>query len=453
MKLPGSVHFVGIGGIGMSAAAKLLAAKGMAVTGSDAKRSTITEALEAQGIIVFEFQTATNVPEGAELIVYSSAVPMDNPERSRARALGIREQSYFELLGDLSKEYTTIVVTGTNGKSTTTAMLGLILEAAGMDPTVIVGSLVPGFKTGNLRVGNGNYFVVEGCEHHANILHLHPEKAIITNIEEDHLDYYRNLDHIVETFQTFADKLTGKGSVVWNANDPASRRLKIDKPVSFGMNGADYQMRDRKTVTGAQSFVLLKGDAALGEISLKVPGEFNAMNAMAASAMAMELGVSFDVCARTLAGFTGIWRRFERVGSFKGADVISDYGHHPTAIKGTVAAAREFFPGRRIVLCFQPHQHSRTKELLEEFVDAVPSADVTIVPEIFAVLGRTEKEADEVSSQDIVDAAQHLQPEKNIRYAADLATAEAILREIVREGDVVLVMGAGDVDSIARNLA
>jgi len=428
------IHAIGASGIGMSAAVGWLRAQGKTVTESD---------LHLSG------HAPENVGEKTDLVLYSAAVPDRNVERVEARARGIPEMSYAEFLGEMTKGYSSIVVCGTNGKSTTTAMLGLMLEAAGYDPTVIVGSLVPGFGMKNLRVGQGRFFVVEGCEYKANILHLNPEMAVVTNIEEDHLDFFRDIDHIRDTFQTFVDKLKGKGLCVWNADDPESRKLTIDRGVTFAMQSkGDYQGRDRKTEAGSQSVEI---DA--GKLTLKIPGAFNVMNALAATAAAMELGVPFETCARVVASFTGIWRRFERVGVWNGADVISDYGHHPTAIRGTIEAAREFFPNRRIVLCFQPHQHSRTKELLDGFVETIAGADHIVVSEIYKVVGRTEKEEKEVSSHDIVDGVKKHDSAKDIRYAADLSAAESILRDIVQAGDVLLIQGAGDVDSLARKLA
>ena len=226
---------------------------------------------------------------------------------------------------------------------------------------------------------------------------------------------------------------------------------------------AVYAATGRHTEAGKQAAMVSQGEEVLGELVLQVPGAFNMMNALAAISAAMELGVPFKVCAKALAKFGGIWRRFERVGTWnppslklRGAggaiEVISDYGHHPTAIRDTVEAAREFFPGRRIVLCFQPHQHSRTKELLEEFIEAVPSADVIVVPEIYKVVGRTEKEEKEVSSRDIVEGVKAIKISKEIYYAADFDEAEMKLREIVKKGDVLIIQGAGDVDLLARRL-
>lgn len=435
-----TIHFVGIGGIGVSAAAKWCLARGKIVSGSDRASSAITDDLVRLGAKVSIGHDAANVPAGVQLVVYSPAIVETNVERARGSELGARELSYPQFLGEMSKGYSTIAVSGTNGKSTTTAMLALMLEAAGYDPTVIVGSLVPSFPLGNLRVGNGRFLVVEACEYRANMLEIHPEMIVLTNIEADHLDFYRDVDHIRETFQTFVDKLKGKGLTVWNEDDAQSNRLIVDRGVTYGFDGSsDYVGLSRATADGIQTV-----ETNQGILKLKIPGAYNAMNALAATSAAMELGVPFETCARVLSTFTGIWRRFERVGQFNGAEIVSDYGHHPTAIKATVEAAREFFPGRRIVLCFQPHQHSRTHELFDEFVESIATADEIVIAEIYGVAGRTEGKA--VSSRDLVAKIE------GARYASSPEDAERMLRDIVRDGDIVIVQGAGDIDAVARKL-
>ncbi|MBI4257200.1 UDP-N-acetylmuramate--L-alanine ligase [Candidatus Uhrbacteria bacterium] len=441
------VHFVGIGGIGMSALAKWFLHEGVKVSGSDLHLSTVTHDLETRGAKIYSGHAGANLAESVDLLIYSPAVPDTNLERVAARERGIPERTNFEVLGEISKSFSTIVVSGTNGKSTTTAMLGLMLEAAGYDPTVLVGSFVPGFKDGNFRHGGGRFFVVEGCEYRANMLQFHPEMIILTNIEEDHLDYYRGLAHIQETFQIFVDKLKGQGMVVVNADDPGSAVLKVNRPVTYGASrpNTTYAFSERKTAMGSQTI-----RTNVGELELQIPGEFNVYNALAAMSAALELGVPFETCRRILKDFRGIWRRFERVGVWKGADIITDYGHHPSAIKQTIEAAREFFPGRRIVLCYQPHQHDRTKKLFDEFIETLPLADHLILAEIYDVAGRN-KEHD-VSSGDLVEAILKNDPGKDVRYAQDLPAAEFHLREIVQPGDVILVMGAGDIDEVARKL-
>ncbi|MBI1908282.1 UDP-N-acetylmuramate--L-alanine ligase [Candidatus Uhrbacteria bacterium] len=448
-----SIHFVGIGGIGTSALAKFFVHRGLRVSGSDLQVSDTTEECRRMGMKIFSGHAVGNVGEGVECVIYSPAVLETNPEREEAKRCGIPQMSYPEALGELSKEYSTIAVCGTNGKSTTTAMLGRILVEAGYDPTVIVGTKVPDFPDGNLRMGKGRFFLLEACEYREHFLHLHPEMIVLTNIEADHLDYFRDLAHICATFQAFANKLAGKGMLVWNGGDPTSRELRKGTAVSYGYGtDADYAGFDRKAESGRQRFSLRRStpEEELGSISLSVPGLFNVQNALAAAVAAMELGVPVETVRHALETFPGVWRRFERVGTWHEAKVISDYGHHPTAIAQTLAGAREFFPGRRIILCFQPHQHARTKALFDRFVDAIAQADVSVVLEIYAVAGRTE--SDDVSSKDLVRAIHSRFLSAASHYTPDLDHAESVLRDLVRPGDVLIVQGAGDVDTLARRL-
>lgn len=447
------VHLVGIGGIGMSAIAKWFLHLGAKVSGSDVTSSRITQELEKRGVAITIGHQSTNIPEKCDLLVFSPAVPDSNPERVVVRERGVNELSYPQLLGEISKHYSTIVVTGTNGKSTTTAMLGKILVDAGYDPTVLVGSLVPEFEDGNLRLGKSRFFVVEGCEYRAHMLHLEPEMIVLTNIEEDHLDYYRDINHIKETFQAFVEKLQSKGVVIHNASDRYSTELNYSQDITYGQEtDADYVVGERRVKPGVQSFMLsfVHGGHQIHEIHLHVPGVFNMMNAAAALTAAMELGIPFETCKKSIENFRGIWRRFERVGEFQGASVISDYGHHPTAVKGTIQSAREFFPGKRVVLCFEPHQHNRTKELFDGFVETLAIADVAIVSEIYDVAGRNED--NDISSKDLVSAISKRRSDARVVYAADHQKAEKFLSELVNKDDVVLIMGAGDIDNLARKI-
>lgn len=436
------IHLIGIGGIGLSGLAKLLLARGVRVTGSDLVETPITQDLQARGVTIHYGHHASSLIDKPDLIIYSSAVPVSNVERVWAQSAGVPERSYAEALGEFSRQYSTIVVTGTHGKSTTTAMLGLILEAAGYDPTVLVGSLVPTFPDGNIRIGHSRFFVVEGCEYQANVLNLHPESIVITNIEMDHPDFYRDIDHVRGVFQELVDRLGGNGLVVLNADDLESRKLVNDRSITFG-SASDAHYR----LDGGEVFRKEASEIHLGSFHLKIPGAFNRKNALAATALAMELGVPFETCKSTVESFGGIWRRFEHVGSFDGVEVISDYGHHPTAISATIQAAQECYPGRRIVLCYQPHQHARTKRLFHEFVETFRSLDVpTILAEVYDVAGRNEEHA--ISSKQIVDEVNR----DSLVFANDLTQAESLIRSTVQSGDLLIIMGAGDIDSVARRL-
>jgi UDP-N-acetylmuramate--alanine ligase len=448
------VHLIGIGGIGMSALAKLFLAKGAKVSGSDLHVSVLTKELEERGVKVFEGHTSNQLAEDVDLVLYSSAIPKSNPERLAAKERQLRELTYAEFLGELSKGYSTIAVAGTHGKSSTTAMLSLILEEAGYDPTVIVGSRVPSFKDGNLRIGSGRFFIVEACEYKANLLHLNPEMVVLTNVDEDHLDFYKDIDHIRTTFQTFVDKLKGKGIVVWNADDDESAKLSIARGVTFGFgDAAEYRAIDRKALPGEQVSSVVRQEAqehGLGELSLQVPGEYNMSNALAATAAAMELGVPFETCAKVLKQFVGIWRRFEKLGEWKGATVYSDYGHHPTEVAAVIRATKEFFADRRVVLCYQPHQHARTIALLDELVDVLKEAEVLVLTEIYEVAGRTEET--QISSSDLMQKIKELRPECEVVFAKDLPNTKLLLENLIKDGDVLIMQGAGSIDDLARSL-
>ncbi|HTK59792.1 MAG TPA: UDP-N-acetylmuramate--L-alanine ligase [Candidatus Baltobacteraceae bacterium] len=449
------VHCVGIGGIGVSAAAKLLRLQGKEVSGSDGTASIVTADAERAGIRVL-VPSSANIDPDLDLLIYTSAAPETQIERVEAARLGIPQMSYFEFLGLVSQGYRTVAVCGTNGKSTTTAMLALILERAGLDPTVIVGSRVPSFAYGNFRPGKGAIFVVEACEYRAQFLHLQPSVVLTTKIAEDHLDYYRDLAHIQETFRTFAAKLPPNGPLIWNADDEGSRVAYAGLAQPNGTFGfspeADLHVENYEIAEGVQRFdAVFRDDVAWRGLELRVPGAFNVSNALAALGAARALGVEEDAARAALADFTGIWRRFEKVGERDGAPVISDYGHTPDAVEATLKAAREFFPGRKVILAFQPHHHDRTRKLFDAFVASFDGADALILCEIYGVAGRAEGEG-AVSSRALVDAVRERGAVKDVRYAAGPQAALAMLEGSDAKDAIMLVMGAGDIYSIAYPL-
>src|SRR3989338_6050557 len=483
------IHCIGIGGIGMSAVAEFFRAQGKEVTGYD-DALTPTPLPEGEG----------RVREDADLVIYSDAVPEDHSQRVEARRRGIPELSYAQALGEISHGYRTIVVTGTHGKSTTTAMLGLMLEAAVFDPFVIVGSKVPGWEYGNLRLPSSTsyplhttYFIVEGDDYRDHFLELQPYAVVVTNIEYDHPDYFRDLEHTVESFQKLCEKVPEDGFVITNADDAGCVKLSTQKQHS-------------NILKNVRMLLYGRGSEIFGKLNLQVPGEFNRYNATAAATCALELGVPRDVVERVAHEFRGIWRRFEIVGTFRNPSqppsprfageagltlrggesvnvpplkvrggrgsyesrdnilIISDYGHHPTAIRETMKAAREFYSSRRLVLVYQPHQHSRTKYLFQDFVKVLKdAADLVIVSEIYAVQGRMEEQ--DVSSQMIVDkirnpslsdkGAHHSVTRSEIRnviYGGNLEQTKQMVLEHVKPNDVIIFMGAGDIDQTAREL-
>ncbi|MFH0928661.1 MAG: UDP-N-acetylmuramate--L-alanine ligase, partial [bacterium] len=407
---------------------------------------------------------AENLDADTELVVFSSAVPKDNPERIKASELKIPELTYAEFLGELSRTKRTIAICGCHGKSTTTAMIGRILEAAGLDPLVIVGSLIPGFVDGNLRMGRGEWFVVEACEHYRHFLSITPEIVVVTNIDRDHLDYYKDLDDIKNAFEEFM----GRAKLVIGSGDDLNSKklLQKFKAKTVAIEGpGDYQVIRGESKNGKQVFQLNFHDpsASVGvttKIELQLPGRHNVYDAALAFAAATEIGIEPKASAASLGSYAGIWRRFEKVGEVMGAPIYSDYAHHPMEIRVTLEAAREFYPEADLIVGFQPHQHNRTKELFNDFVGAFELADEVVIAEIFDVAGREEKDIG-VSSATLIKAINKHNQTKGIKQTAEYVKTvddlEAALRaKLERPSDcqkVVFVLGAGDVDKAARNLA
>ncbi len=414
------VHIIGIGGIGVSAVAKMMLKLGKKVSGSDINFSEIIQDLKNRGVLIYSKHKKENLSFDTDLVIYSSAVLKNNPELLKAKKLQATSLprkipkeflrgyklilSYFEFLGELSKEKFTVAISGTNGKSTTTSMLGLILEKAKFDPLVIVGSKVnqPTWEE-NFRMGNGNYFVVEACEYQANMLNLDPSLIVLTNIEEDHLDYYKDINDIRNTFQKYIEKLPPIGILIANIDDKNIQIVlkKIKKPkfeiITFGQNKkADFQIKNIIKKPGLVKFII-EHNKIEEEFTLQVPGLFNIYNATAAIIAAVEMNAPLNVIKNVLKNFKGIWRRFEKIGEKNNAIIISDYAHTPTAIQGTIQAAKDFYPNRRIVVAFQPHHRDRTKKLFNDFVKSFDQADLLILFEIFDVEGREDKKNKNIS--------------------------------------------------------
>ncbi len=417
------IYFVGIGGIGMSALAQYLFDRGASVTGSDREASPVTELLERKGIRVALEQEADNVPEGAELLVYSEAVWDDNPERVRARELGIPQASYFDVLGEISRGMRTIAVAGTHGKTTTTGMLARILRDAEAAPTAIVGSLVRDFGS-NYLSGDSGLFVVEACEYKRDFLTLHPSILVITNIEFDHTDYYKDLADVQSAFRALMEKVPEDGVIVTDVTHPNIA------PLLAGLAA--------KVVDYAEE----------PAFELRMPGEFNRMNARAAAAAARTAlpGIPDESITEALASFLGTWRRFEYKGkTAKGADVYDDYAHHPTAIRKTIAELREKTEGK-IFVAFHPHLYSRTRDLLPEFATAFAGADEVIIAPIYAA-----REIDDGSVSN-ASLAERISTEGVKARSGTFEEIERILEEEPAGGDIVMTMGAGDIYKVADRL-
>ena len=356
----------------------------------------------------------------------------DNPERQKASKLGIKELSYPQFLGELSRTKKTIAVAGTNGKSTTTAMIGKIFEAGGLDPTVIVGTKVPGFD-GNLRMGKSDILVVEACEWKAHMLELLPQVIVLTNLELDHTDFYRNIDELKERFQQFIDKLPKEGLLAFNADDPNLNGLKKNQ----GCRVKSWSKND-----------------PIG-FKLRIPGQYNIYNALAAKTAAGHFNVPEETINRALSEFPNCWRRFEILGpirSLPDSVVVSDYAHHPAAIRGLMQAAREFYPNRRLFAVFQPHHFDRTAKLFDEFVQSFSDFDLLLVNEVYDVAGRQKDGQRDIGSKKLVEEIQKLNPGKEVVYSPNLIQTRKLIGEKAEDGDLLLIIGAGDIDEVAREV-
>ncbi|MBQ4003974.1 MAG: UDP-N-acetylmuramate--L-alanine ligase, partial [Firmicutes bacterium] len=376
------VHCVGIGGIGLSGIAEILLSRGYRVSGSDMKESAVTEMLEQQGAQVFIGHNADNLGD-TDLLVYSAAVSMENPELAEARRRGIPVISRADALGAIMADYQiSVAVSGTHGKTTTTSMVSLILEAANYSPTVLVGGILNQFH-GNVKVGKSEYFVTEACEYMDSFLSLRPWAEIILNIDSDHLDYFKDINHIAESFGKFADKVPENGLVVAFDSNPFVKAVTENLPcrvITFGFNEAsDYYAKGIKfNDEGMPSYDLYHKGEFLRRMELAVPGEHNVANSLAAAATCLALGVDLDIIEKTLESFTGTKRRFDIIGKTPdGVTVIDDYAHHPAEIKATLAAAKNLAHKKTWCL-FQPHTYTRTMALFDQFADAFEDADIIV---------------------------------------------------------------------------
>ena len=446
----------------MSAVAKLLLAAGVKVSGSDVRANEQTKILFERGAQINISERAENIPADCELAIITSASPATNKERIEAGRRALPELTNFAFLGQWFADAKTIVVAGTHGKSTTTALLGLMLERAGLDPTVVVGSKVAAFPDGNFRPGESDLFVVEGDEYSRHFLEFHPYGLILNNLELDHTDVFANLEAVLQAFHELVNQVKTGGVIVANAADKNVARLLETEAdllrarniqiIRFGGGVGAWQVANKQT-DHLHEMSLVK-DAATYRFNLSVPGNFNAMNAAAAVLMAQALGVSYPDMGATLESFKGIWRRFEFLGEQKGALIYSDYGHHPTAVAATLRAARESFPDRRVVLCFEPHHRNRTRALFADFVPSFDSADVLVLSEIYDVAGRDAEADQKISSQDLLPAiAEHDRQRgagRAVEYASSPDSAVRRTLELAQPNDVVIFMGAGDIDEAIR---
>ncbi|HYN41657.1 MAG TPA: UDP-N-acetylmuramate--L-alanine ligase [Thermoanaerobaculia bacterium] len=440
------VHFVGIGGVGMSGLAEILSSVGLTVTGSDLREGEETLRLRALGIPVFAAGHRAEHVTGADVVVYSSAVVEDNPELVAARIAGVPVIKRAEMLAEVMRVKTGIAIAGSHGKTTTTSMTGSILQAAGLDPTIVVGGRVRAMGT-NACLGNGELLVAEADEFDRSFLRLRPIVAVVNNIDLEHLDTYRDLDDLKVSFTQFASTVPFFGAALLGLDDPNVQEIRplLASRVRVGTFGltpqADVTARDLALERSGSRFTVVADGEVIGPVEVSLPGLHNVKNALAAIAVARELDVPFEACVKALATFAGVARRFERKGERDGVLVVDDYAHHPTEIAATLTAAMQG-GHERVIAVFQPHLFSRTRYLQREFGRALTLADEAIVTEIFAA--REEPEPG-VSGKLIVDAYLAERPGGPVSFLPRLSDVVASLAPRVRPGDLVLTLGAGDV--------
>ena len=445
---PVRVHFVGVGGIGMSGIARLLADMGWPVSGSDLVASEKTEALKEAGVEVHTGHRPENAA-GAELVVVSSAVPLDNCELLFAKENGIPVITRAQMLGRLMEARCGIAVAGTHGKTTTTSMLSLVLEKAGLDPSVVVGGEVFDFG-GNGKLGQGPHLVVEADESDGSLLALPAQIAVVTNVEAEHLNHYADLEAVRATFLRFMQQIPPKGVVVTCADDQGLAQLAKQvrcRRVDYGLgNGALWRATDLEFLPFGSRSTVWRGSEKMGTLELRVPGGHNVANALAVMAVADELELPITEALASLADFKGVARRFERLGEVDGVLVVDDYAHHPTEVRATLAAARHL--QRRTITVFQPHRYTRVAGLLPEFAACFSNTDQLVLTEIYPA---GEKPIPGISGRLLAEAVETAGFSNSV-YIPDYQDIPSFLTESVRPGDVVITMGAGNIRSVGVDL-
>jgi len=442
------IHFVGIGGIGMSGIAEVLLNLGYKISGSDLKSSPVTQRLAGLGAIIFEGHAPENVT-GAEVVVVSSAIPQDNPEVTEARNLHIPVIRRAEMLAELMRLKYGVAIAGMHGKTTTTSMVAAVLAAGGLDPTVVVGGRVDAMSS-NARLGRSQYLVAEADESDRSFLKLSPILAVVTNIDREHMDCYRDMRDVKRTFLDFMSRVPFYGTVVLCNDDPVLRRLmpQVQRRVmTYGTRrGSDFHIKLAACELNAgehhplSRFQVNYRGKGLGEFTLRIPGTHNLLNATAAIAVGIGLDVSLEHIRTALDNFRGVDRRFQLRGTTAGVSVIDDYGHHPTEIRATLAAARQC-GYRRIHVIFQPHRYSRTQSLLDEFAKSLQDADSIFVLDIYAA---SEKPIEGITGESLARRIQELGGQE-ARYVESFAEAAEAVSTLADEGDMILTLGAGSV--------
>lgn len=444
------LHFIGIGGISMSGLAEILFNKGFDISGSDRTKSELTDYLERSGIKVFIGHRAENI-QNRELVIYTAAIPSDNPELAGARESGIITAERSELLGAMMDEYEfSLSVAGTHGKTTVSSMLSEIFMLAGKNPTITVGGILQSINS-NYKIGSNEYFIVESCEYHDSFLQFRPYSAIILNIEKDHTDYFKSMEQMYDSFHKFAARINKNGILVINGEIENIDKVinNIDcRVITYGRDKQNdwFAENVRFDADGCSEFDACRENSRPIHIRLKVPGIHNVYNALAACALSAEHGISAEQAAAGLLAFSGAKRRFEYLGSYNGASVIDDYAHHPTEIKATLNAACAH-DINRLFCVFQPHTYSRTIALLDEFAQCFDKADEVVLVDIYAA---REKDTGEVHSTDL--AGKISERGVKVSYFAGFDEAEEYVKGLLQPRDMLITLGAGNVNLIGKKL-
>lgn len=449
---PIHIHFIGIGGISMSGLAEILLEEGFTISGSDAKESPLTDKLASEGVQISYPQSAANITSGIDAVVYTAAIHEDNPEFAAAKNTGLPMLSRAELLGQIMDNYVnSVAVAGTHGKTTTTSMLSQVLLAADSDPTISVGGILKAIH-GNIRVGHSDVFLTEACEYTNSFLNFHPKYSLILNIEEDHLDFFKDLADIRHSFRRFAENTAEGGTIIINGAITDYEEIVKDLPVSVVTYGltevCDYYPSDITfDEKGCATYTAMHQGRALTSVKLNIPGMHNVSNSLAVIAAALSLKIELSTITSGISQFTGTDRRFELKGMYKdGVTVIDDYAHHPTEIAATLTAAQNY-PHKRIICVFQPHTYTRTKAFLKDFAKALSLADVIVLADIYAA---RETDTLGISSKNIEDDLKALG--KEAYYFPSFDEIENFLQKKCMNGDLLITMGAGDVVKIGENL-
>jgi UDP-N-acetylmuramate--alanine ligase len=444
------IFFVGIGGIGMSAIAKILMEQGNKISGSDQNPGSLTKFFKDQGATIYDSHQSTNITDDIDLLVYSSAIPEENPERQEALKRKIPEVKRAEILSMLMDNKYSIAVAGTHGKTTTSAMISYMAVSSGLDPTIAIGGKLNNLQT-NAHLGKSKYFITEADEYDRSFLKLKPDIAVITNIETDHLDCYKNYSNIKNAFIEFTNHIKQNGILVCNNESANVAEILPEvskKIITYSMDkNADIMADNISFLKNKCNFRVYHKNSTLGEIELCIPGRHNISNALATVAVATELGIPFSRIKKALSAFTGVERRFEIKGIIKNIMIIDDYAHHPTEIASTINGIRNGWRNR-IIAIFQPHLYSRTRDFYKEFADSLAKADLVIITDIYAA---REKPVEGITGEIIASYAAKTYQNK-MNYIKDMETVSSFLLTILKPGDIVITMGAGDIWKVSDEL-